>query len=97
MNMYRQELKKIYKIQRKKDAEVGKYLNECLQKLLKQYKLPREKRDVVIIEDNMKIVDSIRKEKRFKDDFPSFAKFYHYVKENGLSIKELYDIIKEGE
>ena len=69
-------LKKIYKNKRNQDgAEVGRKINDLMQALHIQNSLTEENRDKDVITFALREITSIRKEKRFREDFPSFAVF----------------------
>ena len=76
----RQKLKKIYALKKKQDVQqVGLKKNDLVQALHLQRKLPVEKRDQEVVKKTAEGLQAVSKERRVRDDFPSFAKFYNYI------------------
>jgi len=91
----REYLKKTYKRKRKEDAKtVGVKINDLVQSLHLQQRLPEKERNFDVISSALKILSDIRSEHRFKDDFPSFAKFYAFIvdPENKFTNEDLKDL-----
>lgn len=91
----RNELKKLYKKKRLRDgAEVGRKINDLTQVLHLQARLPEDKRDKAVVENCIDTLNDIRKQNRFRDDFPSFSKFYRYVTDpkNGFVLEDVREI-----
>lgn len=85
-------LKKIYKEKKRLDGkDIGKKKNDFTQALHLQLKLPVEKRDKDLYKQCLEGVQMINKEHRFRDDFPSFSRFYAYVtdEENGFTLDDI--------
>lgn len=91
--MNREFLKKIYKEKRLKDGkEVGVKLHALFQVLHAQTKLKNELRDKELIKSTLAEITEIRKTKRFREEFPSFASFRSFVVENDVTAEELKEV-----
>ena len=91
----RKYLKTTYKRKRKEDAKtVGVKINDLVQSLHLQQRLLEKERNFDVINSALKILSEIRSEHRFKDDFPSFAKFYMFITdpENKFTNEDLKDL-----
>lgn len=85
--MHRNQVKEIYKKRRLKDGkEVGQRINVLMQTLVYQSKLPKEERDANLITSTATELKEIKSEPRFRDEFPSFAKFWNFIKKTNLEI-----------
>lgn len=88
--LFRKRLKKVYKDQKAEDSRaIGKDINEQIQALHQQYKLPKEKRDADLIKGTLGLLKELRATVRFKHDFPTFAHFYRYVKAENIPLSDL--------
>lgn len=91
----RDELKRFYKEKRKEDALVGRRVHELVQVWIHAKKTYENKGDKVILkttpeaEDALAELQEIKEEPRFRDEFPSFAKFRKFVRKNKLTFEDL--------
>lgn len=88
-------LRKIYKQKRSQDAtEVGRKINDLTQALHLQFRLPEKDRDKDLIKNCNESLESARKQHRFRDDFPSFPKFYNYIvnPKNGFTLEDVKEL-----
>lgn len=89
--MNREQLKKVYKKNRKEDAEVGKKINLLVQEIHVINK--SEEMDVetkkVQLEKVSKSLSELKSQSRFKNEFPKFANFKNYVVKNKLKAEDL--------
>ena len=93
MKLTRNAYKLFYKKLRKSDGKIiGRRLDFLTNQLLKQYKKLPEERDKTIIEQYLAEAIELKKEKRFRQDFPSFAVFYKYCKKNEVFLKDLQEV-----
>jgi hypothetical protein len=65
-----------------------------MQNLHNQYQLKKENRDAEVIQTCMNEISEIRQVPRFREDFPSFAKFKKYIKKEKLTLKDLNELVK---
>jgi len=88
----RNRLKKIYK-KNKKDS-VGKEINSIVQQLHQYSNLEVEKQDENFIKKCFEDIVSLRKIGRFRNEFPSFSSFYHYVvnPDNKLTLEDIKNL-----
>ena len=57
-------------------------------------RLLEKDRDKDLFKQCLSGVDMIKKERRFRDDFPSFSKFYSYITdpENGFTLEDIKEL-----
>jgi hypothetical protein len=91
----RKKFKEIYKVKKAEDGKtVGRVINDNMQLLFDELRLPAETMDTQKLENLKDNLTSLRKTKRFRDDFPSFSSFYRYVtnKDNGFAVSDVLDL-----
>jgi len=84
----RKQLLKMYGDRRRQDGrEVGRHIHNLTQALMvfAQARVDPKNPEV---QDTLKELVAIRKVNRFRDDFPSFAKFKKFLKDEDVSFKE---------
>lgn len=83
----RKRMKKIYKQLKAQDAEVGRELS----RLTSQYYNSKDELEKTSTKQE---IAELKKERRFRDDCPSFASFKKVVSDGELSLKELEDSLE---
>ena len=90
----RNALKKVYRQKKREDREIGirlsLYLKEFYSEtslLCKNESVPEDKK--IRIENLAKEISNIRKVKRFREEFPSFAAFKKNLKKEELGVEDL--------
>lgn len=91
MKLFREQLKKIYKEKKEEDAVIGKNINELVQSIHQYNKATPEQQE--LMKDSFKTfnekLSELKKEKRFKHEFPKFSDFKNFVKKHKLSLSDL--------
>jgi len=88
-------LRKIYKAKKALDAkDIGRKLNDFTQALHLQFRLKEKDRDKELMKQCIGGIEMIKKEHRFRDDFPSFPKFYNYITnpKNGFTLEDVKEL-----
>lgn len=91
----RAELKKIYKLKKHVDAtQIGAKKNDIVQAIHLQNRLKPEERDQEVLKKCVEQLQAVVKERRLRDDFPSFSKFYAYVVDpkNGFTREDIKEL-----
>lgn len=90
----KRQLRAIYRKNRVQDREVGLKINDLTQALHLQFRLPEKERDVKLMATCIQNLSDARKERRFRDDFPSFPKFYNYIVDpkNKFTLEDIKDL-----
>jgi len=95
--LLRDELKDIYKAKKKHDAVIGRRMCELTQIWLHSPKEYETKGDKIIVKTTPEAEEALaewrerKEEKRFREEFPNFAKFRKFVRKHHLSLEELRD------
>lgn len=88
--LFRNQLKKLYTQNLKKDAALGKQINMLMQQLFSLEKTEMFADDKKKTFDELKNqIDALRKEKLTRIDFPKFHTFYQYCKKHNIRIEDL--------
>ena len=87
--VWRNRAKKFYKKQRAADAEIGRTINRLMQQLHFWRKQPVENLDQEAVKAILTEITGLRKEERFRDDFPTFVLFKDFLKKHDISLDEL--------
>jgi hypothetical protein len=82
-------LKRLYKKMKYEDRQGGLTINALFQEFHAQLKLETDKRDVEKMKFIVEQLAENRKNKRFRDEFPSFAAFARYLKKENVSLEDL--------
>ncbi len=97
----RGRLKKIYKNKKKEDALVGRKIEALTKFWLAADKSYEVKDGKIAIKTNIDAEEAliqlreIRAEPRFREDFPSFAKFSSFVKNYKVTVEDLLSDVEE--
>jgi ribosomal protein S18 len=93
--LFRKKLKLAYKMLKAQDRELGFKKNQLFFDFIAEYNRVHPSRrtdeEKTQLGELAKQVDEITKEKRFTDDFPSFAAFKHYFYEENLTLDDLLE------
>ena len=96
-DVIRNQLKQIYKGNRKVDAMIGRRLSELLKTWISAEKTVEVVKDTQVVKTTpaaemaVKEAKEIKSESRFREDFPTFSSFYKFVKKEGLTVSDLLD------
>jgi hypothetical protein len=91
----RQFLKDFYKTQRHLDGKVGLKINTSFQNLHCEIKKKPEDRNVEYMKCIVEDIKNIKFNKRFREDFPSFAVFKKFFKKEKLTLQDLKDLSRK--
>lgn len=92
-NYYRNYLKKFYKKKKEEDREIGIKINNLIfefhyeMKEIEKGNIDKESEEY--LKNIIKNIGGLKEEQLFKNDFPSFSRFYKYCKKEKLSIKDI--------
>lgn len=93
MNKFmRQQLKKNYKYRYHQDGkEVGRRINALSQNLMKM-QVGGVDPESIEAQESLKELIKLRKSNRFKQDFPSFAKFKKFLQDEDVPFAEAMEV-----
>ena len=98
--LIREHFKKFYKKQKNKDREVGLQITRLFAEFfyerncIRKSGQPADQETIKYLGKLAANIKELRETTRFKDDFPSFAMFYRYVRKEKVTLKELEDLQK---
>jgi len=85
----REQLKGFYKQQRYEDRHVGKKIDSLFTRFHAEFCKPPAERSGDALKLIVTELAELRSQKTFRKEFPTFASFKKYVKEENLTIKDL--------
>jgi hypothetical protein len=100
-DLKRNFFKEFYKRQKSKDKEVGLKIDSLFAEFFEEREYIEEKRKEgkEIDEETIKFlaklatdIKTLQEKRRFRDDFPSFAAFYRYIRKESITLKDLEDL-----
>ena len=80
-------MKQFYKSKKKEDGLIGRRVNELFQQF--HFELKQEKKNPERMKEIVEQIAALKKERLFKEDFPSFAAFTRYLKKEKVTLKDL--------
>jgi hypothetical protein len=94
--VYRNWAKRLYKKNKQEDRKIGFKINNLVSLIVKALNEKKQGYENLLDSYKTEFVD-LRKEKRFREDFPTFALFYQYLKENNISQKQIEEMYSDSE
>lgn len=84
----RNQFKKFYKTKKKEDAKVGLKINGLFKEFFAEINKKPEERNIEKLKQTVEQISHFKKVRLFKQDFPTFASFKKYCKEEGITTKD---------
>jgi hypothetical protein len=103
-NRFRELCKVLYRLKKEESREVGLKVNSLIQELhfevrqSKEMNLSKEEmaESGKYIERTLNDIVALRKEDRIGQEFPSFSKFFKFLRKNNMTFHNVRDMIVES-